>query len=280
MPEGPEVKIVSSQLNRSWRNWTLTKINILGGPYQSNNSQKYRNFRDDTKTRFVKSVVTDIKSKGKVMYWELMPEVSSAMVVKDYLVFRMGMTGGFRFDKTGDSVKLEFTFTKTGKNRTVNKKVHYIDQRNFGTFTFMRREKLNETLNDLGPTVVHMAMTPDEFTTRFKNKSIQKHEIAKALLNQKVVSGIGNYLRAEILYAAGVSPMAKVKDLDEKQLLSIYEAIKTIVGEVMAKKGSPDYKDTNHNSGTYEFKVYKQINAPDGTLVRKTKLASRTIYHI
>lgn len=42
-------------------------------------------------------------------------------------------------------------------------------------------------------------------------------------MNQKVISGIGNYLRADILWLSHVYPFCKVKDLKEKELKSIYD---------------------------------------------------------
>ena len=280
MPEGPEVSTVTRQLRKALRNWILVKIEIVSGPYQNNTRSDYLQFRTDLRKRFVTSTLSNVASKGKTMYFELTPVAGDeAVVTRDYISIGLGMTGGFCFDKQGQkNVRIQFVFESSNGKRT--KKLYYIDSRNFGTMKFMRREELNEKLNSLGPTIMNMQIDADEFAHRFTPSSIQNNEIAKALMNQKIISGIGNYLRAEILYEAGVSPKTKVKDMKNADYYKIYEATKKIVKEVMAAGGTVDYRDTANAVGKYKFKVYRQTKSPNGKQVRKLILAKRTVYYV
>ena len=279
MPEGPEVSTVTRQLRKALRNWILVKIEIVSGPYQNNPRSDYLQFRTDVRARFVKSTLTNVASKGKTLHFELTPVDDTAVVTRDYISINLGMTGGFCFDKQGQkNVRIQFVFESSNGKRT--KKLHFIDARNFGTMNFLRREELNEKLNSLGPSVMNMQIDEDEFVNRFTPSSIQNNEIAKALINQKIVSGIGNYLRAEILYEAGVNPKTKVKDMKTSQHYKIYEAIKKIIKEVMTGGGTPDYRDTANAVGKYKFKVYRQTKSPDGRQVRKLILAKRAVYYV
>ena len=275
MPEGPEIRIVASQIRKNLVGWTLVKINTVSGPYSNNSSKKYLSFRMDLKKRFKKSRLADVKTKGKLLYWELSPISDETVVVNDYLVFGFGLTGGFAFDKEGsDHVRFEFVFTK-GTNKKV---LYFIDQRNFGTMNFLHREGLNSKLTEIGPDI--FKVDQETFVNQFKHDSIKNNEIAKAMLNQKIVSGIGNYLRAEILYRAKIAPLVRVKDLIDEQLVELFKATRETIDEVIANGGSPHYKNVIGQEGKYKFRVYMQTTDPDGKFVRKATLASRTIYYV
>lgn len=275
MPEGPEVKIVARQISKNLIGWTLVKINTVSGPYSNNAGQKYMSLRLDLKKRFKKARLTDVGTKGKLIYWELSPLSNETVVVNDYLVFGFGLTGGFAFNKHGqDHVRFEFVFNKGTNTKTL----YFIDQRNFGTINFLHREGLNAKLTDLGPDVIKIDQ--ETFVKQFKHDSIENNEIAKAMLNQKIVSGIGNYLRSEILYRAKITPLVRVKDLSDEQLVELYKATREVVDEVMMNGGSPHYKDILGNPGKYKFRVYMQTNDPDGKFVRKAALSGRTVYYV
>ncbi len=271
MPEGPEVKIVAQQL-RMFVGQTLLKINMLSGPYLTGSQEKYRVFRNSSK-KFAKSTLGDVQTKGKTMYWELSPQNAGNVIVNEYLVIGFGLTGGFRLTKQ-DHSRIEFVFAD-GKKTT---SLYYNDMRNFGTFTFMKRAALNTKLDQLGPDA--FTITEDELTEQLQMSSIKNHEIAKALLNQKIIAGIGNYLRAEILYDAGINPLVKVKDLTPTQISALHTSIHKIVDEVMSTTGSPNYGDLNENPGTYPFRVYGREVTPKGEPVQRTMLSGRAIYHV
>jgi DNA-formamidopyrimidine glycosylase len=271
MPEGPEVRIVADQINE-YNGQTLSKISLLSGPYLNGTGDKYKTFRTQLR-KFVKSTLSNVDVKGKTMYWELSPQNNDNVVVNEYLVIGFGLTGGFRLTKS-DHSRIEFVFT----NNNTKTSIYYDDMRNFGTFAFMKRDALNTKLNAMGPDA--STITYEELVEQLALSSIQKHEIAKALLNQKVLSGIGNYLRAEILYEAGINPLTKVSALTDANIKNLHKAIGTIITEVINNGGSPNYQDINDHAGSYKFRVYQQTKAPNGKTVQKTTLAGRSVYHI
>lgn len=272
MPELAEIRIVANQLNKEFAGQVLSKINILSGPYLNGDS-KYKSFRISLK-KFVKSTISKIETKGKTMYIELTPLSKDNVVVNEYLVIGFGLTGGFQFTKDEHS-RIEFVITDLNGNA---RSIYYNDIRNFGTFAFMIRQDLNIKLNAMGPDIFEL--TEEELVEQLGLTSIQKHEIAKALLNQKIIAGIGNYLRAEILYEAGINPLAKVSTLKNTDIKHLHAAILKVVGEVMDKCGSPNYADIYGNVGSYKFRVYQQSKAPNGKPVVRTELAGRSIYHV
>jgi len=251
----------------------LSKINILSGPYLNGSGDKYKSFRISLR-KFVKSTISKVETKGKTMYIELTPLSKDNVIVNEYLVIGFGLTGGFQFTKD-DHSRIEFVITEPAGNP---RSIYYNDIRNFGTFTFMKRQDLNVKLNAMGPDIFEL--TEDELVEQLALTSIQKHEIAKALLNQKVVAGIGNYLRAEILYEADINPLAKVSTLKNADIKRLHAAILKVVGDVMDGCGSPNYEDIYGHTGSYKFRVYQQNTAPNGKPVVRSELAGRSVYHI
>lgn len=72
----------------------------------------------------------------------------------------------------------------------------------------------------LGPDVMLDPPDVEAMLGRFRAAG-QRREIGEALLDQRLVSGIGNVWRAEALFEAGVSPWARLAELDDQRLKSI-----------------------------------------------------------
>ncbi len=72
----------------------------------------------------------------------------------------------------------------------------------------------------LGPDPLRRGTKPTTFTDNLDRRSIA---IAAALLDQKVVAGIGNVYRAEILFLAGIHPFRRAKDLEPEERAQIWD---------------------------------------------------------
>ena len=107
---------------------------------------------------------------------------------------------------------------------------YFVDHRNFGTFQFcFTNECLNNKLNNIGPDMLSSNMNFNIFKERILLKRNLKKYIAKVLLDQKIISGIGNYLRSEILWLSKISPYRLVNELNNLELNLLYKnAIKII----------------------------------------------------
>jgi formamidopyrimidine-DNA glycosylase len=115
----------------------------------------------------------------------------------------------------------------------------YFDSLSFGTLKVIKGEKeLTKKLNSIGPDIMEMSTTFEVFKTRMAKKTIQNKVIGNVLLNQKIISGIVNYLRADMLWMSKISPFRKVKDLNEKDLENIYKNTRALTwGDYDYKKG-------------------------------------------
>lgn len=80
----------------------------------------------------------------------------------------------------------------------------------------------------LGPTVDSDDFTLEMFTERCR-KPRGRQVVGEVLLEQRTFSGIGNYLRCEILHAAAQSPFQRARDLSDEALSRVFTAIRFIV---------------------------------------------------
>ena len=94
-------------------------------------------------------------------------------------------------------------------------------------------------------------------------------------MDQQVLSGVGNYLKAEILYAAHIAPTRKVGTLSSEEVLQLLSALRTIPRAALAAKGMTlrDYSSPDGDAGGYQFalKVYgkkgaSRLKTPDGRI--------------
>ena len=60
--------------------------------------------------------------------------------------------------------------------------------------------------------------TYENFEKIIKNKRVSEKTLPEVLMNQKKISGVGNYLKSEILYASKISPYRLIKDLTDSEI--------------------------------------------------------------
>jgi endonuclease-8 len=86
---------------------------------------------------------------------------------------------------------------------------------------------LHPIVGALGPDIIRDEFDVDEALRRLRAK--QDRDIATALLDQKVISGIGNAFKVDALFLAKTSPWAPVSDLDDAKLREIVEIARTLM---------------------------------------------------
>jgi formamidopyrimidine-DNA glycosylase len=110
-----------------------------------------------------------------------------------------------------------------------------------------------------------------------KNTKNGKRKIAVVLMDQSVFSGVGNYLKSEILYQARVSPHATINNIPDEKILEIFEITLKKINESYKSGGASvrDYSDIKGKEGTFSFTfaVYKKKKDPFGNkiVMEKTK---------
>jgi formamidopyrimidine-DNA glycosylase len=227
MPEGPEVTILGQFLFTKLEGRIIEKMEILSGKYSRKPMNNHTLLNGNTNY-----LIKNIDSKGKLM-WITLENIENNN--KIYLVSHLGLTGFWGFTE-GKNDRLKFTISDTKNNKKYS--LYFEDDRNFGNIDiYDDRNDLDDKINELAPDALKHDFTTNDFAKLFKNylsKSPKRkeQEIGLALMKQKqndgVISGIGNYLMAEILYDAKLSPYRKAGSLTEDEIYSLCKSIKYI----------------------------------------------------
>jgi len=80
-------------------------------------------------------------------------------------------------------------------------------------------------LRKLGPDVLNPALSEDQIAQRLVDPRFARRRLADLLLDQSFLAGIGNYLRSEILHAAGLLPTRKAGTLNESERDTLATAV-------------------------------------------------------
>jgi len=136
----------------------------------------------------------------------------------------------------------------------------FADIRGFGRLTVMTPAEYGAHLTLKGPDVMSRQFTEAALTAAIGSS---KGRVAGLLPNQRVLSGIGNYLRSETLWEARIDPKKRGCDLTPAELHRLYEAIRTVTAEVYAQ------------GEAYKFRVYQQALDRDGQLTNHTEEAQK-----
>jgi formamidopyrimidine-DNA glycosylase len=214
--------------------------------------------------------VSEVARRGKFLWFKLdRPEV---------LVGHLGMSGQFLIqprnapDERHLRVKINL-----GKHD-----LRFIDQRTFGWLG------VDETRNGLPTYVKDIAADPfdsqfnlDETIERFKKK---KTEIKRALLDQGVMSGVGNIYADEALWRSKIHPESRTETMKVLRIKELIENATSVMSEALSVGGTSFddlYINVNGESGYFErsLAVYGQEGegCPRcGREIRRIKFANRS----
>jgi len=125
------------------------------------------------------------------------------------------------------------------------RELRFIDPRRFGRLAVVRHgfEAPGSEPLDVGF---------DAFAGLFRKR---KTPIKSALLNQGVLSGIGNIYADESLFRAGIRPRRRAASLTRVELRRLYDAVRQVLHDAIAAGGSSvsDYVDSNGDAGFFQF---------------------------
>jgi len=140
----------------------------------------------------------------------------------------------------------------------------FADTRCFGGLALV--DKLKEQGVDLLERALSREISQTEWVRIFSRHPLQKKQICQVLLDQDTIAGIGNYLKAEILYEAGIAPGRLVSSLSSEDLEALREAAHRVILESYRAGGLTieNFQAPDGKQGVFEVKVYGQKTDPDG----------------
>ena len=257
MPELPEVETVRRGLAPAMEGRILENI-VLNRP-----NLRFP-FPPDLKAVFDGSTITSLGRRAKYL---LIENDNGAI-----LICHLGMSGSFRVVENSDVE----TVKDTKHDHVIFQmqsgiEIKYNDPRRFGFMDLCHRTDLesNKFLRDLGIEPTGNLLDAGHVAMRFQGK---KAPLKAALLDQRIIAGLGNIYVCEALFRAGLSPERPAKSLVTKsgkasiRLFKLVDVIREVIAEAIAAGGSSlkDHVQTDGTLGYFQhrFKVYDQENNP------------------
>ena len=207
-----------------------------------------------------------------------------------FIVITFGLTG-FMTPNNIIHNHIEFITSKTIDR---DQHLYFNDQRNFGNIYILSSNSLLEKIKVLGPDMLDDRTTFNIFNIRFikyKQKFPNK-EIGLVLLDQSFISGIGNYLRADILYCSKISPYRKLSSITIAEIKRLYNSAYNLVRYYASIQiDINDIKYLTKSNLIYKLKytpkdygrvfmIYGETKDIFNNVVSKNKFFGRSIYWV
>ena len=186
-----------------------------------------------------------------------------------------------KFWMTIGSTKTSITVNDSLDIHIIEKTAYFDDRMNIGSMELLLTEQEYQVkISELGPDLLTDDIDFSTWYTAIKTVS-QNQQICKFLLNQAYFCGIGNYLKAEILYRSCIRPDRCLKELTDEDIKILLLQSTTVIREAFTNGGLTirDYLDPEGNKGTFQCQVYGQLHDPNGYEVQKYKFKDGRITH-
>ena len=188
-------------------------------------------------------------------------------------IVHLGMTGRMVVSEPAAEIaKHTHLIAKLASGR----ELRFIDPRMFG--------KLSVHAGGFDPGGVEpLEVSEEQFVALFRGR---KTPIKSALLNQKLLRGVGNIYADESLFRAGIRPRRRSAAITREQLGELRRAVREVLREAIALGGSSisDYVDADGVEGFFQLqhRVYGREGEPClvcGTAIRRVVLAGRSSHY-
>ncbi len=118
--------------------------------------------------------------------------------------------------------------------------LRYNDTRKFGIMILYKTNNVSEVkrqepLSKLGIEPISGSLSIDYLKDKFKNK---KEPIKTALLDQSIITGLGNIYADEVCFMSGINPLKKASSLNDTELSKIIDSSKQVLEKAITKGGT------------------------------------------
>jgi formamidopyrimidine-DNA glycosylase len=269
MPELPEVETVANGVHARVAGETIVSV------WMSDKPQTFKSPREEVEAVLTGSKIVRVHRVGKTIVCDLVRADKKAALSenkKAQWLVHLGMTGRLLVSN-GDVPVPKHTHLVAGL--ASGKEIRFVDARRFGRISVM------ETPYE-GPGKEPLRIGLEAFIALFARR---KTPIKAALLNQKLLHGVGNIYADESLFRAGIQPKRQAGRLTRDELTRLHAALKTVLKHAIKLGGSSvsDYVDAEGVRGFFqlEHKVYMRTGEPCtvcGTAIKKITIGGRSTH--
>ena len=284
MPELPEVETVRAGLRPVLEGRRFTHVETRRG---------------DLRVPFPKDFAKRLTGRRVKKLWRRAKYLLADLDNGETLIVHLGMSGRMSVYAEGRARKLgNYVYDSAPAEAGHGKHDHVVmetdaparivftDHRRFGLMLLIARDKLDEH-----PLFHGLGVEPlsDEFDAAYLKRALKgkKTPVKAALLDQRVIAGLGNIYVCEALFRAGISPTRLAKKVTAKSLPPLVRAIQAVLREAVAAGGSSlrDHKRVDGELGNFQhrFAVYDREGKPcpgkcGGTIKRIVQSGRSTFY--
>jgi len=266
MPELPEVETVRMILKKKIVGKTIKNVLVYYEKIIKNANT------DEFISLLKKQRLIDIERQGKYLIF-----IFSDIILLSHL----RMEGKYLLQTDGPYTKHEhiiFRFTD-------NNELRYHDTRKFGTMHIFKTTDFTQVkrlspLNKLGLEPFDIAMTPEYLA----QKTLKLNRSVKSLLlDQSIISGLGNIYADEVLFLSKIHPQTNVKYLGIENFRALIENSRTVLSRAISYGGTTvrSFKASDEISGSFQnyLSVHTKTNCPVcGRDIIKIKIIGRGTY--
>lgn len=259
MPELPEVETIARGVDERLRGDRIVEVwfSSYTQPFKTPPEQQARGL--DGKVflevhRVGKHIVCELGDEGRKGKAKIDP--ATAERTAQWIV-HLGMSGRLLITAPDTPV---VSHTHARLTLASGRELRFVDPRRFGRLEF---RNLRQDKAFTGPGSEPLTITPEAFVELFRGRRLA---IKAALLNQKLLHGVGNIYADESLFRAGIRPKRMAGRLKRAELIKLRSALQEVLRQAIELGGSSvsDYVDANGVAGFFqlEHRVYLRTGQP------------------
>jgi len=273
MPELPEVETIKNAIQKGIGYANIINVSV--------NDNRFRQIiPQDFAIKITGARISSYQRIGKYIVIGLNNNLS--------IIWHLGMSGRVKISEQRPEIleKHDHVVIETDNGTLI-----YNDARRFGLMTYCQTSQLlqNHLFSHTGIDPFDRTLTGSYLQEKLKNK---KMPIKIALLDQQIISGIGNIYASEALYGAKILPTRPAGSLDIKECGVLVDEIRNVLNKAIKAGGSTlrDYRKPDGSLGYFqnEHCVYNKAGQPcphctcsqkNGEGIRKITQAGRSTYY-
>ena len=265
MPEGPEIRRAADKVAAVLVGKTIEQVSF-GLP-------RLRRFEDRLQGR----AVTAVDTRGKAMLTRF--DNGLSIYSHNQLYGRWYTVRRPRMPKTGRQLRIELQ-TDTHKALLYSASdIDVLDESGLATHPFLSR---------VGPDILDRSLTADDVAARLCEPRFHRRALGSLYLDQGFLAGNGNYLRSEILWAAGLDPARKPVSLGPRELKTLARQTLKIArrsyrtrGVTVTRSIAESLKADGQTYSEYRFYVFGRDGLPChrcGAAIERRTMSSRNLF--
>ena len=271
MPELPEVEVVRRGLAAHVEGRTIADVELRGHRV----ARRHLAGPADLADRLAGRRVVAVRRRGKYLWWDVEDGLG--------LLLHLGMSGQLLVEQTGapdeKHLHARFRFTDAGPE------LRFVDQRTFGglALTDLGEGGVPRTIGHIAPDPLEPAFDRTGTVRRIKGRH---RGVKRVLLDQTVVSGIGNIYADEALWRAGIHGERPADALTAPRIGQLLDHAADVMRAALEQGGTSFdalYVNVNGASGYFDrsLAAYGQAGRPCprcGTPIRREQFMNRSSY--